>query len=41
MYEELKTHPDTPEFDTAAEGQKKRMLSRNFVEIINTITVKY
>merc|ERR1711957_1012376 len=41
MYEELKTHSDTPEFDTAAEGQKKRMLSRNFVEIINTITVKY
>jgi len=41
MYDELKTHPEEAEFDTAAEGQKKRILSRKTVEIVNTITVKY
>ena len=41
MYDELKTHPEQVTFDTAAEGQKKRLLSKKTVEVINTVTVKY
>lgn len=35
LYDELKTHPDHAEFDTAAEGQKKRLFSKKFVGLIN------
>ena len=41
MYDELKTYSEQVTFDTAAEGQKKRLLSKKTVEVINTVTVKY